>query len=112
MTYKFLIKIVIIGLLSTPHLFAQTAAEDGLMSVTVYTPAPEGFLIGGLPVRNVIVYLVPEDQDEESRENESEGFFSGRYTLIYQGVGILLLFALISRLMGRGRKPDIKDEDF
>jgi len=111
MTYNRLIKIVMIGLFSTSHLSAQTAGEDRLRSVTLLTLSLEWNRYGDSPDRNFIVYLALGYKEDENREEESEGIFSSRYMLLYQGGGILLLFLLIRRLMGRGRKPDIRDKE-
>lgn len=44
-------------------------------------------------------------------EKESEGFFNSKYSLLYQGTALLLLFLLIRRFMGRGRRPSYQDEE-
>jgi len=44
-------------------------------------------------------------------KKESKGLFSSRYSLLYQGTALLLLFLLIRRLMGWGRKPAYQDEE-
>ena len=45
-------------------------------------------------------------------EKESKGFMSSRYSLLYKGTALLLVFLLIRRLMRRGRKPVIQDENY
>ncbi len=70
MTFKPLIKVVIISLFSTSQLSAQTAGVDRLLSVTVHSPSLEGNLLGDSPERSVIVYLPPGYHDEENKERE------------------------------------------
>ncbi|TFB10496.1 hypothetical protein E3V55_05755 [Candidatus Marinimicrobia bacterium MT.SAG.3] len=45
-------------------------------------------------------------------EKESKGFMSSRYSLLYQGTALLLAFLLIRRLIRKGRKPVIPDENY
>ena len=111
MICKSLIKIVIICLSFSPSLFPQRDQPERLISVTLQGSSLEGNRFGDSPYRNFIVYLHAGYQEDESREKESEGIFSGKYTLLYQGTGLLLIILLIRRLMGWGRKPDIKDKE-
>ncbi|MCH7887404.1 MAG: hypothetical protein IIA58_05530 [Candidatus Marinimicrobia bacterium] len=67
MTYKSLIKIVIISLSFWSSVFSQSEQSDRLLSVTVHSPSLERNLLGDSPDRKVIVYLPPGYHDEENR---------------------------------------------
>jgi len=111
MNYKSLIKIVIICLSFSPYAVPKSEQSDRLLSAVVQRPSLVGNLPGDSPYRNVIVYLSHGYNNDETEEKESEGLFSGKYTLLYQGTGLLLIILLIRRLMGKGKKPNIKDKE-
>ena len=109
MIHRPLIQIVMLSLFSSFYLLAQFAVEDRLRSVIPYTPSLESNRFGVSPYKNATVFLILRYQEDETEEKESEGFLHSRYSLLYQGTALLLLFLLIRRLMGR-RKPLIQDE--
>ena len=100
------------SLFSLSYLLSQYAVEDRLRSVIPHTPSLEVNRLGVSPYKNATVFLPLRYQEDETEEKESEGLFGGRYILLYQGGGILLLFLLIRRLMGKGRKPVIQDDEY
>ena len=111
MSYKSLIKIVIICLSFSPYAVPKNEQSDRPLSATAQSPSLVRNLPGESLYRNVIVYLPSGYHDDETEEKESEGLFSGKYTLLYQGTGLLLIILLIRRLMGQGRKPNIEDKE-
>ena len=46
---------------------------------------------------------------QEQAEKVNDGLFSGRYSAVLMGVGVLLIIILIRRLMGKGKKPDLPE---
>ncbi len=46
---------------------------------------------------------------QEQAEKVNEGLFSGRYSAVLMGVGVLLIIVLVRRLMGKGKKPDLME---
>ena len=111
MNYKSLIKIHIICLSFSPSVFPQSEQSDRLLPVTVHNPSLLRDLLGYSTYKNVIVYISPGYPEDDAGQKEPEGIFSSKYTLLYQGTGLLLIILLIRRLMGKGRKPDIKDKE-
>ena len=46
---------------------------------------------------------------QEKAEEINDGLFSGRYSAVMMGVGLLLIIVLVRRLMGKGKKPDLPE---
>ena len=46
---------------------------------------------------------------QEQAEKVNDGIFSGRYSAVLMGVGVLLIFVLVRRLMGKWKKPDLPE---
>ena len=44
---------------------------------------------------------------QEQAEEINDGLFSGRYSAVLMGMGLLLIIVLVRRLMGKGKKPDL-----
>ncbi len=46
---------------------------------------------------------------QEQAEEVNDGFFSGRYSSVLMGMGVMLIIVLVRRLMGIGKKPDLPE---
>ena len=93
--------------LSFSTLSATQDRNQRIIALAFHSPIIESKQINAIPasVVDVILPFLPDSLKQQ--EPESYGLFDSKYTLIYLGTVVLLIFLLIRRLFRRSNIPEI-----
>ena len=106
MTFKSAIYILFLTL-SFSTLSATQDPNQRIITLTFHNPVIESRQLNArsASVMNEFLLFLPDSLKQQ--ESDSEGLFDSKYTLIYLGTAVLLIFLFIRRLFRRVNIPDI-----
>jgi len=106
MTFKSAIYILFLTI-SFSTLTATQDPNQRIITLTFHNPVIESRQLNAISVSvmKVILPFLPDSLKQQ--ESESDGLFDSKYSLIYWGAAVLLIFLFIRRLFRRSNIPEI-----